>query len=284
MPTENTSRFFHHMQFQHVFRQINTEHSIFYAWFEAMHTRIDIALCHLSEEDSIVLMDKICNETKRIEQMSDRFNPQSEISEINMIAAIEPLTISVELYSILKDCIHYNNTTFGAFDISIHSFNNHRQGISDIILDQVSTTVFFKDKNVQIDLCGYIKGYALDKVRGMLTDNNCSNALVNFGNSSVCGIGNHPYGKGWKINLPNQEKDSATLFNQCLTNSGNSADYFHIIHPETGQLCKSDNIMSVITEKADIGEVLSTALYVCDSKHIDLICGKLGGTLLTANF
>lgn len=268
------------MQYQHLFRQIDTDKTVFYAWFEAMHTRIDIVLCDFLEEDSIVLLEEIAKEIKRIEQMTDRFDSKSEISQINHIAAIEPIAISAELYSILYNCIQYNHTTLGAFDISIQSLNNYRQGINDIILDKASTTVFFKDKNVQIDLCGYIKGYALDKVRAMLKDNNCSNALVNFGNSSICGIGNHPSGKGWKINLPNQEKNSTTLFNQCLTNSGNSADYFHIIRPETGQFCESENIMSVITEKAAIGEVLSIALYVCDSKLREVVCDNLKGKML----
>lgn len=279
MRTENISRFFNFMQFQHLFKQTDTEKAVFYAWLSAMHTRIDVALCNFSEENSMVLLEKICKEIKRIEQMADRFDAQSEISKMNRLAAIEPFTVSTELYTILEDCVQYNRTTFGAFDITVQSLNDYRQGINDIVLDPDAKTVFFKNINVQVDLCGFIKGYALDRVRAMLTDSNCINALANFGNSSVCALGNHPNGKGWKINLPNQGKDSINLFNQCLTNSGNSADHFHIIHPETGKFGESTEIVSIITENAIDGEVLSTALCVCEPELKDIICKKLKGKL-----
>ena len=244
-----------------------------------MHTRLDIALCNLSEENSISLLEKIVKEIKRIEQLSDRFDVQSEISKTNSLSAIEPYKISSELYSILEKCIEYKLLTSGAFDITVQSRNKYLLGISDIVLNPVSKTVFFKNENVQIDLCGYIKGYALDRVKSMLTENNCFNALVNIGNSSVFALGNHPYGKGWKVNLPDSEKAYITLSDQCLTNSGNSIHHLHILHPDTGEYVKPTETVSVITENAVQGEVLSTALCVCNPKNRELICRKLGGEL-----
>lgn len=267
------------MQFQHLYKQITAQSSVFYAWFEAMYTRIDIILSNVEEESATSLTKDIYAEINRLEQISNRFDPQSEISKVNQIASIEPVYINIELYSILKDCIEQNRTTLGAFDITVQSFNDYRYGINDIVLDPAATTVFFKNKNVQLDLCGYIKGYALNKVKNMLIANHCRNALINFGNSSIYALGNHPNGSGWKVNIPGHEKKYTTLSNQCLTNSGNTTNHLHIIQPKSGEFSKPNETISVITENAKDGEVLSTSLCVCDPKHKDFICAKLGGKL-----
>lgn len=277
---KNTSRFLCIMQFQHIFRQFDSQKSVFYAWFEAMHTRIDIALCNVSEVDSLFLMEKISNEIIRLEQMTNRFDDRSEISGINRLAMIEPFQVSEEIYDIIESCIDYNTKTCGAFDITIQSLNNFLHGIENIVLNSAEKSVCFKNKNIQIDLCGFIKGYALDRIRFMLVEHKCTNALVNMGNSSVLGLGNHPGGEGWKVNLPGKEMESVTLFNQCLTSSGNSSNHMHIVHPKTGQFGSSTEVISVITENAVQGEVLSTALCVCEPTQKTIICNNLGGEIL----
>lgn len=259
------------MRFQHIFKQIDTGKSVFYAWSEAMHTRIDVVLCELSEETSLALTNRILDEINRIEKFADRFNPASELSKINKLAALEPLTISAEMLDILQDCIRYNQLSLGAFDITIQSLNNYRHGISDIVIDQPTSTIHFKNKNVQLDLCGFIKGYALDKAMKILTEEKCSNALLNFGNSSVCAMGNHPNGKGWKVKLPEQQEEFVTLYNECLTNSGNSSNHLHIIEPSTGDFSKTEKIVSVVTNNATVGEVLATALCACNPTNAEHI-------------
>ncbi len=268
------------MPIQHLYKQISTENSVFYAWFEAMHTRIDIALCNMDEENATSLTEEIYTEIKRIEQMSDRFNLQSELSQVNRLAALNPYKISDELYSILEKCIDYRELTLGAFDITIQSFNDYRQGINDIILDSETKTVFFNNPNVQLDLNGFVKGYALDEAKSLLKINNCNNALVNFGNSSILALGNHPNGKGWKVNLPESVNEYINLQDQCLTNSGNSKKHLHIINPQTGEYGKPTSILSVITDNASNGEVLSTSLCVCEPELKDIICVRLNGMVV----
>lgn len=267
------------MLFHHIFTKIDTENSVFYAWFGAMHTRIDIALCNNSEDESVKLMEEIYHEVILLEQMTDRFNEQSEISKINRMAATAPFYVTPELYSIINDCIEYYKITLGAFDITVQSLNDYRQGINGIILDLTTSTVYFNNENIKLDLCGYVKGYALGKIKSILLGSNCVDALVNIGNSSVLGLGNHPNGNGWRVSLPSRIGEYVTLFNQCLTSSGNSSDHLHIKHPTTGAFAPPKEVISVITENAAHGEVLSTALCVCDPNLSALICSKIGGEL-----
>lgn len=248
------------MSIQHIFRQYSQGESIFYAWFAAMHTRIDIAFCHLPEYDSIYLATEIQEETLRIENLANRFNPHSELSRVNRLACMEPVVISDELFCILSNCLQYYHLTFGCFDISIQSGSNYPDRIKQIKLHPDTKTIFFEDEKIQLDLNGYIKGYALDKALEIVKSGNCSNALINYGNSSIGALGNHPKGKGWKIKLPDSEL-SITLINQCLTNSGNSENHKHLIHPQSGKFSPRTDTISVLTQTGVAGEILSTSLY-----------------------
>ncbi len=260
------------MHFQHLYKQINSNQSIFYGWFQAMHTRIDIALCRLDEQQALELTEKIYAEINRIERMADRFNPQSEISLMNRLAAVEPLPVSDEWFAMTEQCINYNRISAGLFDVTINSLNNHKDGINEIELDPELKTVYFKHPDVQIDLNGYFKGYALDKVKDILTENQCNDAFVNMGNSSILALGNHPNGEGWKVNLPGQVNKFITLVNECLTSSGNTAHYRHIINPLTGVAIENLSVCSVITANATDGEVLATTSCIGDPELLNALC------------
>lgn len=257
----------HSMHFEHLYKQINSNQSIFYGWFQAMHTRIDIALCRLDEQHALELTEKIYAEINRVELMADRFNPRSEISMINRLAGVEPLPLSDEWFAMIEQCVNYHRISAGFFDITVNSLNNHKEGIKEIELDPELKTVYFKHPDVQIDLNGYIKGYALDKIKDILLENQCNDALVNMGNSSILALGNHPNGEGWKVSHPHKPDKTIVLKDECLTTSGNVEHYLHIIDPQTGEPVNSTSIISVITKNATDGEMLSTALCIAEPKQ-----------------
>ncbi|MDH6313496.1 thiamine biosynthesis lipoprotein [Parabacteroides sp. PFB2-10] len=253
----------------YIFRQTDPESTVFYAWFEAMHTRIDMVWCNLMEEESVCLGNKIQEEIKRLEKMANRFDPASELAVINRLASSQPIGISEELGQILQECIGYNQKTFGVFDITIQSNNNDRNRTDHIVFDPDNQTIFFQNADIQLDLSGYIKGYALDKVKELLTAYGCCDALVSIGNSSVFAMGNHPMGSGWKVSTQytggalSAENKEVTLYNEFLTTSGNETEERkHIIDPATGHYVTGARAVSVITETGAIGEVLSKTLFI----------------------
>lgn len=109
------------MPVQYIYKQIDTCKTIYYAWFEAMHTRIDLILCNQPQVDSLAVTEEIYNEIERIERLGNRFNPTSEISLINRLASGTAIEITAELFSILSECIEYNRKTDRVFDVTIHS-------------------------------------------------------------------------------------------------------------------------------------------------------------------
>lgn len=234
----------------------------FYVWFEAMHTRIDIVICDKEEAFCLAITEKLISEISRIEKMANRFDPESELSRLNQLAVQQEVLVSQELFAIIADCIGFNIETAGAFDITIQSFNNFRSGIQALALNPAQKSIFFSNPNVQIDLCGYIKGYALDHVITLFKQAGIVNALINIGNSSIGALGNHPNGKGWEIAHPAKPAESITLHNACLSCSGNTPEYRHIINPANGLPCTRIGIEAIVTPTAIEGEVKATAQFV----------------------
>ena len=105
----------------------------------------------------------------------------------------------------------------------------------------------------------------------MLKNAGITTALVNFGNSSVCGIGRHPSGDSWQVGVENplRRGENMTFFglnNLCLSSSGNlPSNRGHIRSPRTGKPVTDNRIVSVAAPSALDSEVLSTALFVADT-------------------
>lgn len=259
---------------------------LFYAWFPAMFTRIDLLL--LTEDsvmDLVPIAENIKTEIERLEIMANRFDENSELSRINRTAYENYSKISTELFQIIEECMMYNLKTLGYFDITIHSTNGFKEGISNIALDKTNQSIRFLHPDVQLDLSGFIKGYALRAVQRILNNENIENALINIGNSSILAMGNHPLGKGWKITIPNfSSANECVLHNQCLTSSGNTKDTkWPIQQPKTGEKISSSQILSVITDDPAMGEALSTALYIANEQESPSILTQLKGTVVHFN-
>lgn len=237
--------------------------SLTYAWFEAMHTRIDLILWDdsVSISDLHALCESVGEETVRIERLASCFLPDSEISVINSSTVGNPVQITAELFSILERCIAYNKSTEGLFDIAV---SEEMPGVpleDKLHIDKDTLSVTRHDAGTRLNLSGYLKGYALDKAVELVRLAGVSNALLSFGNSSIYAVGNHPGGEGWPV--ATLGGDEYVLHDECLTTSGNSSeDRKHIMDPLTGRYAEGCSMVSVRTTTAEEGEVLSIAAFL----------------------
>lgn len=239
-----------------------------YSWYEAMHTRIDILLHGVNIEELKELSVKIHALIFKLELITDRFNVNSEIFRVNMAAYKMPVEISDCLFEILSDCLNANIKTNGLFDITINSPNHNIDSINTVKIDFLQRTVRLMDSQTILDLNGYTKGYALDKIKDLIAETSVQNALINLGNSSILGIGNHPFGKGWKIGGQDLLVPDVTLFNECLTTSGNVFDdRKHIKHPLSHEYILRSKTISVKTQLGTLGEILSTSLLLATKEQ-----------------
>lgn len=257
------------MQLQQIYKPLDAGKGLLYAWFSAMHSRVDLVIYGKSEAVLKTVAEEIYEEVSHLERIANFYDVESELSSVNQVAFNHPVVISKDLFRMIALCKEYNKRTFGCFDVTVRSENHDEDMIASIRLSADHSTLFLKRKETRIDLSGFLKGYALEKIRDILCKYELENALINMGNSSVLAKGNHPHGDGWKVDFDeafmNNVNEIPVLFNECLTTSGNnSVDRKHIVCPVTHSCIGGMKSVSVITRKGTEGEALSTALFVAD--------------------
>lgn len=218
----------------HIYKKGDAE-NLFYCWFSAMHTRVDILFQGTDSESFYSsISEKIKQRIDEIESIGNCFNPRSELSEYNS-GWLKQSSLSQELRHILELCNYWKLKTGGLFDVAYDG---------------------------KINLSGFLKGYALDAIRPMLTKHNIHSALINMGNSSILAIGRQSPGcDGWKVK--NTSGNEYLLCNQCLTTSGNdSPDRLHIFNPATGNYVEGKHSVSVVTSGGAEGEVMATISFI----------------------
>ena len=113
----------------------------------------------------------------------------------------------------------------------------------------------------------------------MLRAKDVSCAFVDFGSSSILGIGKHPYGDSWKVGVvdPYTKMQVREIsLNDCsMSTSGNAPSYSgHIRDPRTGAACQGRKLVTVISDNPLDAEVLSTVLMIAGDEEREQILGN----------
>lgn len=223
-----------------------------------MGTRFDIVLSTENKSEAEKLWENTVSILSRLDDMLNRFNPQSELSQINREAFKKTISITSEMLKILQLCADYHRKTFGYFDITLRDF-------SKVLIDEKAMTVYFSEE-IKLDLGGFAKGYTMTFIEQMLVNNGFCNAFVDFGNSSITALGHHPHGDCWKVSVPNpfdngKILEEIELRNASMSTSGNTPIYGeHIINPLSGKYVKEKKMICIVAPNALDAEILTTAL------------------------
>ena len=231
-----------------------------------MGTRLDVVM---TGDESLLtdVWEQIISDTERLHRMLNGFDAESEISLINRQAGAHPVALSDELWDIMSDVQKYHRLTQGYFDVSLRD-------LGKVVLNADNRSISFAENDVTVDLGGYAKGYALERLWGIFLQAGVTQALVNFGNSSILAVGAHPHGDYWGVGIenpyqPGQSLKDYHLYNQSLSTSGNTPQHAeHIINPRSGKYSPERKIVSAVSTNAIEAEVLSTALMVADEASI----------------
>lgn len=238
-----------------VFSAKNPEAPLAYFETRAMHSRLELLLIIPDESEARRICFKAEETVLGLEKCFDRHNSTGSVAALN--SQLEAEGLDEDLFFALELCEKFRSLTFGYFDIAAVGRNRERPAYS---LDPVRRKAALK-KGVMLDFGGFAKGYALEVIRKNLEKEGVSNALLNFGNSSVVGMGKHPFGDCWKVRAEEGGRtfrlgDSAISVSG-LSPSGNR----HIIDPVTGAMAEGGGNISVEGRSALVCEVLSTALF-----------------------
>ncbi len=269
----------------------------YYNSFYAMGTRFEAVFPGIEENLGNLIFKEMNSTMLHLTKLMNRHDPESAVFEMNN-RKNNYIDVGMELWEIILLCKQYHEKTLGGFDVTIsplmdlwHIKHGSKTddfipsedeinkvlditGMDKIIPDENRQTIWFENKEVEIDLGGFGKGFALEKAGDILETHGIENAFISFGESSVCALGQHPYGDHWKISIPHPLKPQENLCSfqlkgQAMSTSGSVSNnkYGHIINPLNGYPVLSGKGTSVLSASPCDAEVLSTAIINKDDKE-----------------
>ena len=252
----------------------------------------------------------VTNIMRDLEERCSVYRPESELSRLNAQAGNAPVPVSRELRELLVLAKAYGDLSDGAFDVTIGplmklwGFNRNQPPAHPLTPDQVrpfldkigyrhivlsNDTAFLDQADVQVDLGGIAKGYAVDRCCAELLSHGFSNVLVNLGgNMRALGAPGTPGAPGapdkdraWKIAVrhpfvPGQFLGNLRLSNgQAVATSGHyerfmtldGHRYAHIMDPRTGFPVSGMAGITVLAPTAVDADALSTTLFVLGTQE-----------------
>ncbi len=266
---------------------------------EAMGTTFEIIILHEDAPYAKQAAWAAFDELDRLEEELSRFIENSDISRINNLAANQPLQIGLSTFECLQLSARIYDETDGAFDITIGSLmdcwlnedktirtpskeqlNKARQrtGTHLFKLDETEHTVELLTDELQIDLGGIGKGYAVDKMAGLLGDWGIDAALIHSGCSSALALGAPPGKKGWPITLSSPTSSKQTLAclylrHRAVSGSGLQKGR-HIIDPRTARPVAGKSAAWACASDAATADVLSTTFMVMSPEQVKQYCAS----------
>ncbi len=264
---------------------------------DAMGTTFSLALYGEDRERMEAAAEAAFAEVRRLERMLSNYRPNSEWSRVNREAAEHPVRVSRELFELLEACIRYSEASEGAFDITVGPLMKvwgfyrgsgrlpareevqaalARVGYKNLLLDPENQTVRFAQPGVEIDPGGIGKGYAVDRMVGVLKEHGIATALVSASGSSIYALGSPPSEpRGWEVRIrhPRDETQTVETFylkNQSLSTSGSYEKFFvaegktysHIMDPRTGYPAAGVLSVSVVAPKTLDSEAWTKPFFI----------------------
>ncbi len=244
-------------------------------------------------------------EIDRIESLFSRFNPCSELGQMNRMKPGDALAVGLETYECLTIAEKVRIETGGAFDINVKTRTKTMgssvtprppdEGLAKIAaheypsLELIHTSSGFEARlhsgkkclirSLELDLGGIGKGYALDKAMAFLLDWGIDRALLHAGSSTVAAIGSppglSPGGLGWPVGVGGGWPDAprqVLLTGRALSGSGAEVKGKHILDPRTGLPAQTHLAAWASHPSAAEADALSTAFMVMGTNEVEDYC------------
>ena len=275
---------------------------------EAMYTDFEVIFGSNENGEARRTAFAVLNEIDRVERLLTIWRGWSELMELNRRAAIKPVKVSREIFSLVKLARQIYLATTGAYDISSTPLSRcwgffqrkgrvpsdeelrnakKRVGMEFVELDEEKRTVFFRKQGIELSPASLGKGFALDRAILISRKRGLRNVMLSGGFSSVFASGAPAWKDRWNLSIRNPMDRNRSLARIGLVNQGysssgseaqrfthNSRVYGHILDPRTGRPVHHMENVNVIASTAAEAEALSTAFYVMGVEKTLQFCEK----------
>lgn len=279
---------------------------------EAMTTVFEVIVAGQEEIYARQAAAAMFREIDRLEGLLSRFQPCSDIAQINRLKPGESLRVCLEAFECLQLAAQVHAGTGGAFDVTVGPLMNLMRdakgnwqrvtdgelaaarasvGMNRLVLNPQDFTVTIQPATgadpaacVEVDLGAIGKGYALDKAAEILADWEIPDVLLHSGTSTVLALGSGgeaagcPAGKrGWPLGVggdwgADAGLDAVLLSGAALSGSGTEVKGQHVLDPRTGRPAANHLAGWAIAPTAALSDALSTAFMVMTTAEVNAYC------------
>lgn len=246
----------------------------------AMGTQLTLDLEGPSGEVLAAASERALAEAQRLEEAASTWRPDSRFSVLNQ-AGGRPVVLGPEWVRLLASAVAWSHETEGAFDPVLGTLleawgtrcggrtpapralavARAAAGSRWLDLDVARGTARLRHPHAAVEEGGFLKGYALDRMAGVLRRSGATSGVLDFGGQLLA------FGRPTVVAVasPTQRRTPTfelALDGHSLSTSGTSERGRHILDPRTGEPSPAWGSVTVLAADAFTADILSTALFV----------------------
>lgn len=228
-----------------------------------MGSRCEVVIGGVKPAEAQILLQQAESEVRRIEQKYSRYLPASLVSQINQAAGKAPVSCDDETMQLLAYADNLFQVSDGLFDITSgvlrRAWNFQVPALPDpqqlqealaLIgwsrVERANKQIYLPQAGMEIDIGGFGKEYAADRVAALLSHAGVKSGFVNL-SGDVRVVGPKPDGTPWILGVRDPRHAEKLIANiplaeGALATSGDYERYFeldgqrycHVLNPQTG--------------------------------------------------
>lgn len=267
---------------------------------QIMGTEVTITVVAKSRAEGAAAIEQGMAEIRRLDRMMSLYRDDSQVTKVNLAAGSRPVKVSPEMIEVAEAAARISALTEGAFDVTVgplvvlwqmrlkegrvpadEEIARVRQRVNyrNIVIDRKEGTLFLRKPNMVMDFGGVAKGYAADRAVDVLRKKGINDAIIAIA-GDIRLIGRRADGKPWRVGVQHPREKGKTLAVLDLTDTyiSTSGDYerytivqkkryHHIIDPRTGRPARGMQTVTVVADRGEVGDPLTTALFILGPDH-----------------
>jgi thiamine biosynthesis lipoprotein len=214
-------------------------------------------------------------ELDRLEGELSRFVESSDIARASRLGSGASIVIGDDAMECLLIAAEIAQETGRAFDPAYGSERGPDLAADApaFTLDPAAHMLTARASRLRLDLGAVGKGYALDRMAGVLGEWGVGSACLNSGGSTALALDGPPSSAGWPVGLgEGDSRRELALARSALSGSGLAVKGTHLVDPRTRGAAARTLRAWASSPSAAVADALSTAFFVMEDAQVAEFC------------